>query len=76
MTSNDIYDSERFFMRIAPLMTLSPATGAQRPVTEDLLAEVYLAPKVPDPETCRSSWEWCALVRQFRRRTGRDGAGG
>lgn len=35
-------------MRIAPLMTLSPATGAQRPVTEDLLAEVYLAPKVPD----------------------------
>ena len=35
-------------MRIAPLMTRSPSTGAQRHVTEDLLAEVYLAPKAPD----------------------------
>lgn len=35
-------------MRIAPLMTRSPETGALRHVTEDLLAEVYLSPKVPD----------------------------
>lgn len=35
-------------MRIAPLMTRSPATGALRHVTDDLLAEVYLAPRVPD----------------------------
>jgi len=36
-------------MRIAPLMTRSPTTGALRYVTDDLLAEVYLAPQVPDP---------------------------
>lgn len=35
-------------MRIAPLMTRSLSTGAQRYVTEDLLAEVYLASKAPD----------------------------
>ena len=34
-------------MRIDPLTTRSPATGALRPVTEDLLAEVYLAPRWP-----------------------------
>ncbi|WP_417208895.1 PD-(D/E)XK nuclease family protein [Antarctobacter sp.] len=34
-------------MRIDPLITRSPATGAQRPVTEDLMAEVYLAPRRP-----------------------------
>lgn len=33
-------------MRIDPLLTRSPATGALRPITEDLLAEVYLAPRV------------------------------
>ena len=32
-------------MRIDPLMTRSPATGARRHVTDDLLAEVYLAPR-------------------------------
>lgn len=32
-------------MRIDPLMTRSPVTGAQRHITEDLLAEVYLAPR-------------------------------
>lgn len=31
-------------MRIEPLITRSPATGAIRHVTDDLLAEVYLAP--------------------------------
>ncbi|WP_291734514.1 hypothetical protein, partial [Leisingera sp. F5] len=36
-------------MRIAPLMTRSPETNALRYVTDDLLAEVYLAPKVPEP---------------------------
>lgn len=36
-------------MRIDPLMTRSPATGPLRYVTDDLLAEVYLAPQVPDP---------------------------
>lgn len=36
-------------MRIDPLMTRSPATGALRYVTDDLLAEVYLAPQMPDP---------------------------
>lgn len=35
-------------MRIDPLLTRSPETGALRPVTEDLLAEVYLAPQRPD----------------------------
>ncbi|MGQ3485928.1 PD-(D/E)XK nuclease family protein [Roseovarius pacificus] len=35
-------------MRIDPLMTRSPATGALRHVTEDLLAEVYLAPRRPE----------------------------
>lgn len=35
-------------MRIDPLLTRSPETGALRPVTEDLLAEVYLAPRRPD----------------------------
>ena len=35
-------------MRIEPLLTCSPATGALRPVTEDLLAEVYLAPRVAE----------------------------
>ncbi|MCA1335472.1 hypothetical protein [Pseudooceanicola marinus] len=35
-------------MRIDPLITRSPATGASRPVTEDLLAEVYLAPRWPE----------------------------
>ena len=35
-------------MRIDPLITRSPATGALRPVTEDLLAEVYLAPRRPE----------------------------
>ena len=34
-------------MRIDPLMTRSPTTGALRHVTEDLLAEVYLAPRRP-----------------------------
>lgn len=32
-------------MRIDPLITRSPATGALRYVTDDLLAEVYLAPR-------------------------------
>ncbi len=32
-------------MRIAPLKTRSPVTGAERHVTDDLLAEVYLAPQ-------------------------------
>jgi len=32
-------------MRIDPLLTCSPATCALRPVTEELLAEVYLAPR-------------------------------
>ncbi|TDE40846.1 PD-(D/E)XK nuclease family protein [Antarcticimicrobium sediminis] len=36
-------------MRIDPLMTRSPATDALRYVTDDLLADVYLAPQVPDP---------------------------
>lgn len=36
-------------MRIAPLITRSPATDALRYVTDDLLAEVYLAPEMPDP---------------------------
>lgn len=35
-------------MRIDPLMTRSPATGAQRFVTDDLLAEIYLAPRTAD----------------------------
>lgn len=35
-------------MRIAPLITRSPETNALRYVTDDLLAEVYLAPQVPD----------------------------
>lgn len=35
-------------MRIAPLMTRSPATGALRHLTDDLLSEVYLAPRSPD----------------------------
>lgn len=36
-------------MRIDPLMTRSPVTGALRYVTDNLLAEVYLAPQAPDP---------------------------
>lgn len=36
-------------MRIEPLMTRSPATGAVRHVTDDLLAEVYLAPLQSQP---------------------------
>ena len=44
-----INDSERFFMRIAPLMTRSPLMGALRHVTADLLGEVYLAPRVAAP---------------------------
>ena len=35
-------------MRIDPLLTRSPVTGAVRHVTDDLLAEVYLAPLLPE----------------------------
>ncbi len=35
-------------MRIDPLLTRSPVTGAVRHVTDDLLAEVYLTPRAPD----------------------------
>jgi hypothetical protein len=35
-------------MRIDPLLTRSPESGALRPVTDDLLAEVYLSPQRPD----------------------------
>lgn len=36
-------------MRIDPLMTRSPRTGALRHITEDLLAEIYLAPRREAP---------------------------
>ena len=35
-------------MRIDPLLTANPITGAVRYVTDDLLRETYLAPKSRD----------------------------
>lgn len=43
----DILD-ERPKMRIDPLMTAAPHTGAVRYLTDDLLADTYLAPRAPD----------------------------
>ena len=31
-------------MRLDPLLTSAPVTGAIRPITEDLLRDVYIAP--------------------------------
>ena len=33
-------------MRLDPLLTASPVTGAVRPITDDLLADVYIAPRI------------------------------
>lgn len=40
-------------MRIDPLLTHSPVTGAVRYLTESLLAEVYLAPRAEAPDMMR-----------------------